>query len=121
MIACVLLLLYFSIQIDESFLCTLDKRAFVRTRAIINGANPCHKSGNHFCGTCSIEAFIDSLRNALDYVSVALVVTNKSRQDTAACASLSFVYNVKQQGVFRPRQATDNLLPGFPFHREAGF
>ena len=95
MIACVQKYCIFRYIIDESFLCTLDSK--------------------------TIEAFIDSLRNALDYVSVALVVTNKSRQDTAACASLSFVYNVKQQGIFRPRQATDNSFLGFPFYREAGF
>ena len=48
------------------------------------------------------------------------MVTHQNRQDTAACASLSFIYNVKQQGAFRLRNATDNPLPGIPFYGEAG-
>ena len=63
------------------------------------------------------RSFIDSLETHTTYVSVVPEVTLKNRQDTAACVSLSFVYNVKQRGAFRLRHATDNPLPGIPFFK----
>ena len=37
-----------------------------------------------------------------------------NNRNIVVCASLSFVYNVKQRGAFRLRYATDNSLPPVP-------
>jgi hypothetical protein len=43
------------------------------------------------------------------------LLPDRTARTHAACASLSFVYNVKQRGTFRLRYATDNLLLPVPF------
>lgn len=45
----------------------------------------------------SAEASDFSNINACDRVSVVQMVTHPDRQDTAACVSLSFTYNVNQR------------------------